>query len=230
MTTKTGAGFFDRLDSGGIGTELHPDRIEGEAKTAIAQLALQQIQRFAAPAKAAKYAHRLGPISFGQHRAQGRHDRGGGMATEGGRANQQRITAADGLDQLIRRGKFAVDTLHPHTGAGHALGQCVGDGGGVAVGTGVEQGHGEAGAFLGLAPAAVIHQQAAPALGNRRAMARRYAANIQLLQPLDDAFHLAGHRRHQAVVEIAAIFFCAAAVGFCPAFGAEMGREELATE
>ncbi|MFM9102376.1 MAG: hypothetical protein ACKOPS_14045, partial [Cyanobium sp.] len=76
---------------------------------------------FAAPAEAAEHAHGLGPIPFGQHGAQGRDDRCGGMASQGGGADQQGITAADRRQQLLRRREFAVDALHPHTGAGDAL-------------------------------------------------------------------------------------------------------------
>ena len=115
-----------------------------EGKAAIAQLALQQVDRLAAPAEAAEHPHRLVAVPFGQHRAQGRNDRRGGMAPEGGGADQQGIAGADRGDQLVAGGELAVEALHPHAAAGHPLGQGIGDGGGVAVGAGIQQRDGEA--------------------------------------------------------------------------------------
>ena len=49
------------------------------------------------------------------------------MAAEGGRADQDRIAAADRRQQLLRWCEFAVDALHPHAGAGNPLGEGIGD-------------------------------------------------------------------------------------------------------
>ena len=63
------------------------------------------------------------------------------MAAEGGRADQDRIAAADRRQQLLRWRELAVDALHPHAGAGDPLGEGIGDGGRVAVGAGKQQCH-----------------------------------------------------------------------------------------
>ena len=228
LAAEGGAGFLNGFEGGRIGAEFHLDRLEGEAEAAIAQLALQQIERFTAPAEAAEHAHRFGAITLREKGAQGRHDRCGCMAPQGGRADQHRIAAADRFEQFFGRGEFAVDALHTYARARHALGQAIGDGGGVAVGTGVEQRHRQLGAFLGFAPAAVVHHQAAPALGNGGAMARSDGADRQFINAIQHRFHLAHHRCHQAVVEVAPVFLGAAAVGFCPVLGAEVSGKELA--
>ena len=228
LTAQGDARFLQGSQGGWIGAELHPDRLEGEAEAAIAELVLQQVDRLAAPAEAAEHPHRFLAISFRQHRAQGRDDRGGGMAPEGGGADQQGIAGADRGDQLLAGGELAVEALHPHTAAGHPLGQGIGDGGGVAVGAGVQQRDGEAGAALALPPAAVIGQQAAPAGGDRRTMARRDRADRQCIEPVHHRLHLAGHRRHQTVVVVAAILLSAAEIGLGEGLAAEVGGEELA--
>ena len=228
LAAQGGARLLERLDAGGIGAELHLDGLEGEAEAPIAQLALQQIEGLPAPAEAAEHAHGLAAVALGQHRAQGRHDRCGRMAAEGGRADQQGIAAADRLDQLLGRGELAIEALHPHAGARHATGQGIGDGGGVAVGAGVQERHRQARAVLALAPAAVVGHQAAPAACDRRPMERRDRADRQVVQLVEHHLHLAGHRRHQAVVEPAAVLLGAAAVGLVVGLGADVGREELA--
>ena len=225
---EAGSGFLEGFDRGGIGAELHPDRLKGEREAAVPQLALQQIDRLTAPAEAAEDANGFGAVSFGEHRAEGRDDRRWGMAPQGGGADQQCIATADRLQQFFGGGELAVDALDPDAGAGDPLGEGVGDGGGVAVGAGEEQGHREAGAFLGFTPAAVVHQQAAPAFGDGRAMAGGDAADGELIEAVEYCFHLAGHRRHQAVIEVPPVLLGAAAVGFRPVLAAEVGREELA--
>ena len=150
------------------------------------------------------------------------------MAPEGGGADQHGVALANGLQQFFCRGEFAVDAFHAHAGAGHTLGQAIGDGRGVAIGAGVEQSHGELGALLGFAPAAVVHHQAAPAFGDRRAVARRDRADRQLIDAIEHRFHLPHHGGHQAVVEVAPVFLGAAAVGLRPGVAAEVSGEELA--
>ena len=222
------ARFLQGAEGGGIGAEAHPDGIEGEGEAAVPQLGLQQIDRLATPAEAAEHPHRFAPIPLRQHGAEGGDDRGGGMAAEGGGADQQGVAAADRLQPLLRLGEFAVEALHPHTAAGHPAGEGIGDGGGVAVGAGVEQGHREAGAPLALPPAAIVGQQAAPAVADRRAMEGGDGANRQVVEAIEHHVHLAGHRGHQAVVEPAAVLLGAAAVGFREGLDAEGGGEELA--
>ena len=212
----------------GVGAEFHLDRLEGEAKAAIAQLAFEQVEGFTAPAEAPEHPHGLGPVAFGQQGAQGRDDRRGRVAAEGRRADQHGIAAADRLEQVLGRGEFTVDALHPHARASDAAGDRIGDGGRVAIGASEQQRHREAGPLLGFAPAAVLQQQTAPALGDGGAMARRNRADRQVIEPVEHRFHLAGHRRHQAVVEVAAVLFVAAAVGFGPVLATEVGGEELA--
>ncbi|CAI8412944.1 MAG: Uncharacterised protein [Cyanobium sp. ARS6] len=58
-------------------------------------------------------------------------------------------------------------------------------------------------------------------------MGRSNRADAQFLQTLNQQVHLAGHRCHQAVVEMATLFFGAASVGFRPGVGAEVSAEEL---
>ena len=60
-------------------------------------------------------------------------------------------------------------------------------------------------------------------------MAGGDGADRQLIEPVDDGFHLAGHRCHQAVVEPAAVLLHPAAVALGPGLAAEVGGEELAT-
>ena len=59
-------------------------------------------------------------------------------------------------------------------------------------------------------------------------MAGGDGANGQTLEPFDHRFHLPCHRRHQAVVEVAAVFFAAVAVGLGEGLHAEVGGEKLA--
>ncbi|CAI8352216.1 MAG: Uncharacterised protein [Cyanobium sp. ARS6] len=58
-------------------------------------------------------------------------------------------------------------------------------------------------------------------------MGWRDGADAQFLEALNQQVHLAGHRRHQAVVEMATLLFRAASVGFRPGVRAEVGAEEL---
>ena len=229
LAAQARARFFAGLERLRVGAEFHLDRLEGEAKAAIAQLAFEQVEGFAAPAEAAEHPHGLGPVAFGQQGAQGGDDRRGRMAPQGGGADQHGIAAADRLEQLVGRGEFTVDALHPHARAGDAAGDRIGDGGRVAIGAGEQQRHREAGPLLGFAPAAVLEQQTAPALGDGGAMARGDRADRQVIEPVEHRFHLAGHGGHQAVVEVAAVLFVAAAVGFGPVLTTQVGGEELAT-
>ena len=64
LAAQGGAGFLDGFEVGRIGAELHLDRFKGELEAAIAQLALQQIQGFTAPAKAAKDPNRLAAVAL----------------------------------------------------------------------------------------------------------------------------------------------------------------------
>ena len=223
-----GARFLAGFEGGGIGAELHLDRLEGEAEATIPQLAFQQVEGLAAPAEAAEHPHRFGPVAFRQQAAQGRHDRRGGMAPQGGGADQHRITTADRLEQRFRWGELAVDALHAHAGAGHPLGQGIGDGGRVAVGAGEQQRHRQLGPLLRCPPAAVVAEQAAPAFADGGAMAGGDGADRQLVHAVEHHLHLPRHRRHQAVVEVAAVLLGAAAVGLRPGGAAEVGGEELA--
>ena len=61
-------------------------------------------------------------------------------------------------------------------------------------------------------------------------MAGGNGAQVELFDALNHRLHLAGHRCHQAVVEVAAVFFGAAAVGLGEALAAEVGGEELAAD
>ena len=58
-------------------------------------------------------------------------------------------------------------------------------------------------------------------------MARRDGADVEFFEPFHQGIHLTGHGGHQAVVEVPAFFFGAAAVAFGPAVRAEVGTEEL---
>ena len=58
-------------------------------------------------------------------------------------------------------------------------------------------------------------------------MARRNGADVEFFEPFHQGIHLTGHGGHQAVVEVPAFFFGAAAVAFGPAVRAEVGTEEL---
>ena len=84
LAGETGAGFLQLLHPGGIRTELHPDRLEAKAEAAIPQLRFQQVHRLAAPAEAAEHPHGLAAIPLRQQGSQGRDDRCGGMAPQGG--------------------------------------------------------------------------------------------------------------------------------------------------
>merc|ERR1712185_222597 len=84
LPTKAGADFLELLHLGGVGAEFHPDRLESEAEAAIAELGFQQVHSFTAPAEAAEHANGFVAIAFRQKGAQGRDDRGGCMAAQGG--------------------------------------------------------------------------------------------------------------------------------------------------
>lgn len=58
-------------------------------------------------------------------------------------------------------------------------------------------------------------------------MARRDGADVEFFEPFHQGIHLTGHGGHQAVVEVPAFFFGAAAVAFGPAVRAEVGTEKL---
>ena len=229
LAGQGGAGFFAAFQGGGIGAEFHPNRRKGHLETAIGELAFQQVEGLAAPAKAAKYPHRFLAVAGRQQAAQGRNDGGGRMAAEGGGADQHGITIADRLQQGFAAAEFTVEAVYPHPSPGNPLGDGIGDGGRVAIGTGVEHGHRQAGLLLAFPPAAVITQQTAPAFGDGWPMARGDAADRQFLEAIHHCLHLAGHGRHQAVVVIPAVFFRAAAVAFGVGVGAEMGGKETAT-
>ena len=59
-------------------------------------------------------------------------------------------------------------------------------------------------------------------------MAGGDGADGQFIDPVEHGLHLPGHRGHQAVVEVAAVLFGAAAVGLGPVAAAEVGGKELA--
>ena len=68
LATEPGAGFFEGANHRCVGAELHPDGVEREMKSAVTKLVLQQIDRFTAPAKAAKHAHGFTAVSLGKER------------------------------------------------------------------------------------------------------------------------------------------------------------------
>ena len=97
------------------------------------------------------------------------------MTAEGGGANQQGIATLNRLQQRHWLAELAVEAVDAHAGAGNALANGIGDGGGVAVGAGIEQSHFQLRALLGFSPAAVVRQQAAPAVIDGGPIARRDA-------------------------------------------------------
>ena len=99
------------------------------------------------------------------------------MATEGGGADEQCIALLNGLEQGVRFAEFAVEAVDPHAGASDSLADGIGDGSGVSVSAGVQQGHLQLGSLLGFPPAAVVRQQAAPAVVDGRSVARSDAAD-----------------------------------------------------
>ena len=224
------ADFLTALQGGGIGREAHPQGGEGKGKSTVPQLFLQQVNGLPTPAVAAEDPHRYAPFSFCQHRSQCRHDGCGHMSPQSGGANQQRLTAVNGLAQVFRAAELTVDALHPHARLGDALPQSRGHGGSVAIGAGKQQCHTQGGALLSLAPAAIVIEKAAPALADHGSMPRRHGLDGELLQAIHHVVHLLGHGGHQAVVVEATVFLMETAVGFLQFLRADMGPEKFAAE